>query len=57
MAVVEVIVPPLIRHLRKMQVQSEDRSLAQPRNIVETTDGLIGEFGSEELDLESSFDP
>ncbi|MBN9232116.1 MAG: hypothetical protein J0I93_14900 [Legionella sp.] len=37
--------------------QSEDRSLARPRNIVETTDGLIGEFGSEELDLESSFDP
>ncbi|HAU1733638.1 TPA: hypothetical protein JBI89_13455 [Legionella pneumophila] len=37
--------------------QSEDRSLTQPRNIVETTDGLIGEFGSEELDLESSFDP
>ncbi len=37
--------------------QSEDRSLARPLNIVETTDGLIGEFGSEELDLESSFDP
>lgn len=37
--------------------QSEDRSLTQPRTGIETTDGLIGEFGSEELDLESSFDP
>ncbi|KTD77910.1 hypothetical protein Lwor_1792 [Legionella worsleiensis] len=37
--------------------QGEDKSLAQPSKVVETTDALIGEYGSEELDLESSFDP
>lgn len=37
--------------------QGEDKSLTQPRKVVETTDALVDEFGSEELNLESSFDP
>ncbi|CEG58231.1 MULTISPECIES: hypothetical protein [Legionella] len=35
----------------------EDKSLTKPRKVVETTDEMIGEFGSEELDSKSSFDP
>ena len=35
----------------------EDKSLTKPRKEVETADELIGEFGAEELDSESSFDP
>jgi len=35
----------------------EDKSLTKPRKVVETADEMIGEFGSEELDSESSFDP
>lgn len=35
----------------------EDSSLTQSRKVVGSADELIGEFGSEELELESSFDP
>jgi hypothetical protein len=35
----------------------EDMSLNKPRKVVETTDEMIGEFGSEKLDSASSFDP
>lgn len=37
--------------------QGEDKSLTQPRKVVETTDALIDAFGAEEFALESSFDP
>ena len=35
----------------------EDTFLTKPGKVVETADEMIGEFGSEELDLESGFDP
>ncbi len=35
----------------------EEKSLTKPRKVVETTDEMIGEFGSEEHDSESSFEP
>ena len=35
----------------------EDKFLTKPGKVTETTDEMIGEFVSEELDLESSFDP
>jgi hypothetical protein len=35
----------------------EDKSLTKPRKVVETTDEMISQFASEELDSESGFDP
>ncbi|MFU7598317.1 hypothetical protein ACM9VS_05730 [Legionella pneumophila] len=35
----------------------EEESLTKPHKVVETTDEMIGEFGSVELDSASSFDP
>ena len=35
----------------------EDNSLTNQTKAIETPGGIIGEFGSEEFDLESSFDP
>ncbi len=35
----------------------EDAFLTKPGKVVETADEMIGEFGSEELDSDSSFDP
>src|SRR3990167_2291849 len=35
----------------------EDKSLTKSQKIVDTSDEMIGEFDSEKLDSESSFDP